>query len=130
MVEPDPGLFRIVQRPVAEAGIGPDRDRQHLEQQHQQRGQEEHSAATKTPPVSVVDLATAEQGQNDQDGDGREDAQAYGQAVSLAVTLEWVASVYYHAIVAGTPRVLSEDHLDAVRAQVQSLDYAIAGPQA
>jgi len=52
------------------------------------------------------------------------------QAVSLAVTLEWVASVYYHAIVAGTPRVLSEDHLDAVRAQVQSLDYAIAGPQA
>jgi L-fuculose-phosphate aldolase len=50
------------------------------------------------------------------------------QAVALAGTLEWVASVYYHAMAAGTPRLLSEDDLTAVRDQVKSLNYAIAGP--
>jgi L-fuculose-phosphate aldolase len=50
------------------------------------------------------------------------------QAVALAVQLEWVASVYYHAIAAGSPRVLNSDDLAAVGAQVKSLNYAIAGP--
>jgi L-fuculose-phosphate aldolase len=50
------------------------------------------------------------------------------QAVALAGQLEWVASVYYHAIAAGTPRVLDAEHLAAVREQVKSLNYAIAGP--
>jgi L-fuculose-phosphate aldolase len=49
------------------------------------------------------------------------------KAVAHAVTLEWVASVYYHAMAAGRPRVLSEDDLAAVRAQVHALDYAIGG---
>jgi L-fuculose-phosphate aldolase len=49
------------------------------------------------------------------------------QAVSLMVQLEWVASVYYHAIAAGSPRVLGEDDLAAVRDQVKSLKYAISG---
>jgi L-fuculose-phosphate aldolase len=51
------------------------------------------------------------------------------QAVGLAGQLEWVASVYYHAIAAGTPRVLDAKHLAAVREQVKSLNYAIDGPQ-
>jgi L-fuculose-phosphate aldolase len=50
------------------------------------------------------------------------------QAVSLMVQLEWVASVYYHAIAAGSPRLLAAGDLAAVGAQVKSLDYAIAGP--
>jgi L-fuculose-phosphate aldolase len=49
------------------------------------------------------------------------------QAVALAVQLEWVASVYYHAIAAGSPRLLDAGDLAAVGAQVKSLDYAIAG---
>ena len=36
------------------------------------------------------------------------------QAVDMAINLEWLASVYYHAIVAGTPKILSEADLDAV----------------
>ncbi|HWI73928.1 MAG TPA: class II aldolase/adducin family protein [Baekduia sp.] len=50
------------------------------------------------------------------------------QAVSLMIQLEWVASVYYHAIAAGTPRLLGDDDLAAVRDQVKAIDYAIAGP--
>jgi L-fuculose-phosphate aldolase len=50
------------------------------------------------------------------------------QAVSLMVQLEWVASVYYHAIAAGSPRLLGDADLAAVRDQVKSLNYAIAGP--
>ena len=45
--EADPDLLRIVERPVAEAGIGADRDRHDLEQQQKQRGgrdQEQHEA--------------------------------------------------------------------------------------
>jgi L-fuculose-phosphate aldolase len=49
------------------------------------------------------------------------------QAVALMVQLEWVASVYYHAIAAGSPRVLGADDLAAVRDQVTSLKYAISG---
>ena len=47
MVEADPGLLGIVERPVAEAGIGADGDRQDLEQQQEQRrggDQEQHEA--------------------------------------------------------------------------------------
>jgi hypothetical protein len=47
VVEPDPGLLGIVERPVAEAGIGADRDRQDLEQQQKERrggDQEQHEA--------------------------------------------------------------------------------------
>lgn len=49
------------------------------------------------------------------------------EAVAHAVTLEWVASVYYHAIAVGQPQLLSQDDLAAVRAQVKSLNYAIGG---
>ena len=50
------------------------------------------------------------------------------QAVALAAQLEWVAQVYYHALAAGSPRLLNDDDLSAVREQVRALDYAIAGP--
>jgi L-fuculose-phosphate aldolase len=43
------------------------------------------------------------------------------QAVDKAVNLEWLASVYYHAIVAGTPQILSETDLDAVRERARAL---------
>jgi L-fuculose-phosphate aldolase len=36
-------------------------------------------------------------------------------AVGLAITLEWLASVYYHARVAGSPQILDEAELDVVR---------------
>jgi L-fuculose-phosphate aldolase len=49
-------------------------------------------------------------------------------AVALAFQLEWVASVYYHAIAGGTPRLLGAADLDAVRQQVEAIDHAIAGP--
>jgi L-fuculose-phosphate aldolase len=48
-------------------------------------------------------------------------------AVAKAITLEWVASVYYHAIAAGRePRVLDADDLAAVVAQIKAIDYKIA----
>jgi hypothetical protein len=45
--EANPGLLWIVQRPVAERGIGADHDRHDLEQEHQERrgrDQEQHEA--------------------------------------------------------------------------------------
>jgi L-fuculose-phosphate aldolase len=49
------------------------------------------------------------------------------QAVAKAITLEWVASVYYHAIAAGRePRVLGADDLAAVVEQIKAIDYRIA----
>ncbi|MCW2982656.1 MAG: L-fuculose-phosphate aldolase [Conexibacter sp.] len=48
-----------------------------------------------------------------------------GHAVAMAVQLEWVASVYYHAIAAGRPRVLDADDLHAVREQVRALRYGL-----
>lgn len=49
------------------------------------------------------------------------------QAVAKAITLEWVASVYYHAIAAGRePRVLDADDLAAVVQQIKAIDYRIA----
>ena len=47
VVEADPGLLGIVERPVSEAGIGADGDRQDLEQQQEERrrcDQEQHEA--------------------------------------------------------------------------------------
>jgi hypothetical protein len=43
------------------------------------------------------------------------------QAVDKAVNLEWLASVHYHAIIAGTPQILSEADLDAVRERARAL---------
>jgi L-fuculose-phosphate aldolase len=49
------------------------------------------------------------------------------QAVAKAITLEWVASVYYHAISAGRePRLLTADDLAAVVEQIKAIDYRIA----
>ena len=47
VVEADPGLLRIIERPVAKAGVGADHDRHYLKQQHQQRSrrdQQQHEA--------------------------------------------------------------------------------------
>lgn len=50
-----------------------------------------------------------------------------GQAVAKAITLEWVASVYYHAIAAGRePRLLDAGDLAAVVEQIKAIDYRIA----
>lgn len=49
------------------------------------------------------------------------------QAVAHALTLEWVASVYYHAIAVAPPRLLKPADLAAVRMRVKDLDYAIGG---
>jgi L-fuculose-phosphate aldolase len=43
------------------------------------------------------------------------------QAVGLAITLEWLASVYYHARLAGSPHILGEADLDAVRDQIHEM---------
>jgi L-fuculose-phosphate aldolase len=42
-------------------------------------------------------------------------------AVAMALQLEWLASVHYHAMVAGTPTILSEAELDAVRQRAREL---------
>jgi L-fuculose-phosphate aldolase len=44
-------------------------------------------------------------------------------AVALAIGLEWLASVYYHALCAGTPRILSDAQLHDVTEQAQALRY-------
>lgn len=49
------------------------------------------------------------------------------EAVAHAIVLEWVASVFYHAIAVGQPRLLSHDDLAAVSTQVKALDYAVGG---
>ncbi|HEY5429560.1 MAG TPA: class II aldolase/adducin family protein [Solirubrobacteraceae bacterium] len=46
-------------------------------------------------------------------------------AVALAIGLEWLASVYYHALCAGTPRILSDDQLHDVTEQAQALRYGL-----
>src|SRR5579884_1107474 len=43
---------------------------------------------------------------------------------SKAILLEWLASVYYHAMLGGRPNILGESELDAVRERVRQLDYA------
>jgi L-fuculose-phosphate aldolase len=42
-------------------------------------------------------------------------------AVTLAITLEWLASIHYHAILAGTPTILGESDIEAVRERVRAL---------
>lgn len=51
-------------------------------------------------------------------------------AVTLAITLEWLASIYYHARAAGTPHVLGVADLNAVREQLRAIRYDVeaAGP--
>lgn len=45
-------------------------------------------------------------------------------AVGRAILLEWLASLYYHASVFGSPNILSEDELAAVRTRARELRYA------
>jgi L-fuculose-phosphate aldolase len=42
-------------------------------------------------------------------------------AVSMAIQLEWLASIYYHAIQCGTPNILTDAEISAVREQVREL---------
>jgi L-fuculose-phosphate aldolase len=51
-------------------------------------------------------------------------------AVALAEQLEWVASVYYHARLAGTPSILSAEQLAAVVEQSRTLRYGLGVPTA
>lgn len=44
-------------------------------------------------------------------------------AVAKAIQLEWLASVHYHAIVAGTPTVLSAAELETVRERARELRH-------
>lgn len=46
-------------------------------------------------------------------------------AVALAVQLEWLASVHYHALCAGTPKILSEAQLADVVEHARSLRYGL-----
>ena len=48
----------------------------------------------------------------------------------MALQLEWLASVYYHALSVGTPKILTETQLDAVVEQVKALRYGSGGPPA
>jgi L-fuculose-phosphate aldolase len=51
-------------------------------------------------------------------------------AVALAIGLEWLASVYYHALCAGTPRILSDAQLRDVTEQAQALRYGLEATRA
>jgi L-fuculose-phosphate aldolase len=44
-------------------------------------------------------------------------------AVALAIQLEWLASIHYHALCAGTPRTLSAGQLDEVITHARAIDY-------
>lgn len=46
-------------------------------------------------------------------------------AVAGAIQLEWLASIYYHALVCGTPNILSDSELDAVREQARRVRYGV-----
>lgn len=48
-------------------------------------------------------------------------------AVDLALQLEWLASVSYHATLAGRPARLDDDQLGAVVEQARTLHYGTAG---
>ena len=49
-------------------------------------------------------------------------------AVAKAILLEWLASVYYHARVFGSPNILSEAQLEAVRDRARELRYGLQAP--
>jgi len=53
-------------------------------------------------------------------------AKTVEQAVGLAIQLEWLASVAYHAMLAGEPRLLSDDELERVAEQSRTLRYSAA----
>lgn len=55
-------------------------------------------------------------------------AESIGRAVDLAIQLEWLASVAYHAMVAGTPALLSEDDLRRTVEQSRALRYSLTEP--
>jgi L-fuculose-phosphate aldolase len=46
-------------------------------------------------------------------------------AVALSIQLEWLASVYYHALCAGSPRILSAAQLGDVADQMRALRYGL-----
>lgn len=46
-------------------------------------------------------------------------------AVSGAIQLEWLASIYYHAIACGTPNILTESELAAVRDRARQIRYGV-----
>lgn len=46
-----------------------------------------------------------------------------GDAVDKAILLEWLASLYYHARVFGSPNILTQPELEAVRDRAQRLGY-------
>ncbi len=50
-------------------------------------------------------------------------------AVTNALQLEWLASVYYHALCAGTPRTLTTAQLDEVVGQMKALRYGHGGAE-
>ena len=47
------------------------------------------------------------------------------RAVDLAIELEWLSSVAYHAIVAGKPRLLDDAELERVAERARTLRYAL-----
>lgn len=49
-------------------------------------------------------------------------------AVDLALQLEWLCSVAYHATVAGQPKLLSADDLDRTVQQSRALRYSLTEP--
>jgi L-fuculose-phosphate aldolase len=51
-----------------------------------------------------------------------------GQAYDRARTLEWLASVYWHARMAGRPRTLTAAELDEVREATRAIRYGEPGP--
>lgn len=52
-------------------------------------------------------------------------AESVGRAVDLAIQLEWLASVAYHAMVAGTPALLSDEDLRRTVEQSRALRYSL-----
>jgi L-fuculose-phosphate aldolase len=50
-------------------------------------------------------------------------ASTLARALDDAVTLEWLCTLYWRALQVGTPRVLDDDDLGAVRAQADRLGY-------
>lgn len=55
-------------------------------------------------------------------------AESIARAVDLAVQLEWLASVAYHAMVAGHPTLLSADDFRRTLEQSRALRYSLTEP--
>jgi L-fuculose-phosphate aldolase len=52
-------------------------------------------------------------------------ADSVGRAVDLAIELEWLASVAYHATLAGQPKLLDDTELQRVAERARTLRYAL-----